>query len=168
MSAAHALLDELQAAGVDVTLSASGGIRLSGQRPAPALLEAANAQRDALVSAVRYRADPPPGSDLITRPGRDDARYAGVDLAARAHDRDALALGLRRVTPYLELSPATRERVDAIAAELREAGPDEIGRWACDVMMMYFTPNLPKPTEAAMYYVWALSLEPVDLEDLRS
>ncbi len=103
------------------------------------------------------------GADLIPRAAPDDDRFLGVDLAARGRDTTTLHIGLAR----LDLSPddlstemkATAER---IAEELRAAGPDEIGRFATDVLFAYSDiPNISPATETAMYHTWALAIDAV-------
>jgi hypothetical protein len=158
------LLQRLISAGVSVSLNPEGGLHLRGRRPPDDLLQAVKAKRDDLIRLLTVPAAF--GADLIPRAPRDDARYAGVDLAARAHDRDALDMGIRRrqVAPH-ELPAGMRIPLDRIASELRAAGVEEIGRYATDVLYAYCdVPNLSPALEAAMYDAWALSIAPDKLE----
>jgi hypothetical protein len=102
------------------------------------------------------------GAGLIPRACVDDARYAGVDLAARGGDREALQLGLDRMAETLmALSPEASAIAQRIAMELRDAGPEEIGRYATDVLYAYADVcRLSREVEATMYLAWELSVCP--------
>jgi hypothetical protein len=100
------------------------------------------------------------GADLIPRAGVDDSRYAGVDLVARGRDVEKVRIGTARLslTPE-DLGPELRATAERIAAELRAAGVEEIGRWATDVVYAYGEmPDLPEPVQVAVYHAWALDL----------
>lgn len=88
-------------------------------------------------SQQRARQEMAIGADLIPRGCSDDTRYAGVDLVVRGQDLHVLRLGIRR----LKLSPGDlpaelRATTHRIARELKAAGPEEIGRWATDVLRL--------------------------------
>lgn len=101
------------------------------------------------------------GADLIPRAAHNDSRYAGVDLAARGWATDTLHVGLARLTLAPDdLSAANRATAERIARELRAAGPEEIGRWATDVLYAYAdVPNISPLTETVMFLAWVLSLD---------
>lgn len=103
------------------------------------------------------------GGDLIPRAEHGDARYAGVDLGDRGRDITMLRIGMRRLTLTPDDLPAVlKAMAERIAGELREAGPDEIGRWATDVLSAYGdVPNLSPHVEVAMYAAWSMALQPV-------
>jgi hypothetical protein len=100
------------------------------------------------------------GADLIPRAPHDDSRYADIDLLARGQDIDALLTGIARLDlGFDDLSADLRATVERIARELREAGPEEIGRWATDVLFAYAdVSQITSTIEVAMYHAWALSL----------
>jgi hypothetical protein len=102
------------------------------------------------------------GADLIPRAPVDDERYAGVDLAARGNDLKALRLGLARLAMRPDDLPSEfRAMAERIAGELREAGPEEIGRYATDVLYAYAdVPCLSPVVETTMYLAWHLSCYP--------
>lgn len=102
------------------------------------------------------------GADLIPRATPDDPRYAGVDLVARGRDVMALRSGMARLDrPPRSLPADLREIAQRIARELLAAGPDEIGRYATDILYAYAdVPIIAPDVETAMYYAWALAIAP--------
>jgi hypothetical protein len=101
----------------------------------------------------RTRQEAAIGADVIPRAAHDDDRYIGVDLVARGRDVDTLRVGLARLDLKPDDLPAVLKAMAArIAGELRAAGPEEIGRWATDVLHAYAdVPNISPSVEAVMY-----------------
>lgn len=115
----------------------------------------------------RIRRETDIGADLIPRAPHDDERYAGVDLAARGRDVGTLRIGVARLKLTPDDLPADLLRIaERIAAELKAAGPDDIGRWATDVLYAYSDiQNISPATEVAMYHAWDSSIDDGDDDD---
>lgn len=105
------------------------------------------------------------GADVIPRAAHDDDRYIGVDLVERGRDVDTLRVGLARLDLKPDNLPAVlKAMAERIAGELHAACPEEIGRWATDVLYAYAdVPNIAPSVEAVMYQAWALSIAPLSV-----
>lgn len=100
------------------------------------------------------------GADLIPRSNDGDPRLQGIDLKARGLDHDTRQVGIDRLdmTPD-DLSPELRAIAERIGSELRDAGLEEIGRWATDALFAYVrVPNLQESTQVAMHLAWSLAV----------
>lgn len=152
------LLRRARAAGVQLEPTDRGTLRLSGPRASQELVEELKRHKAGLLALLR---SPAIGAGLIPRAGTDDPRYAGVDLVARSRDVAMLRIGIARLslTPD-DLSPELRATVERIAQDLAQAGSEELGRWATDVLYAYGdVPDLPEPVQLAAYHAWAIVLE---------